>query len=152
MKAHKTKKTLIEPKIRLLIRIYLHGVKDESNYLAKLAEEIGYEKGSLKSHLLTTLLDKNLIESTNPDRVSPPYQVTQEAKEILMPFLVIKWLGYASAIFEAVLLFSLFAFYIDNRPLLIFAWLPIAIVGFVILTICLILYPRFLLKLGKIKL
>jgi hypothetical protein len=36
----KIKKRLIEPKIRLLLWIYLHSIKDESNWRARIAKEI----------------------------------------------------------------------------------------------------------------
>jgi hypothetical protein len=51
-------KTLIEPKARPLLWIHLHGVKDESNYLAKPAKEIDYSEGSIKSEFIPDLMEK----------------------------------------------------------------------------------------------
>jgi len=50
MSKKKIKKRLIEPKIRLLLWTYLYDIKDESNWLAKLAKEIDYSEGSVHTH------------------------------------------------------------------------------------------------------
>lgn len=148
MKEKKVKKTLIEPKVRLLLWIHLHGVKDESNYLAKLAKKIDYSEGSIKSHLISDLLESKLIESLNPDKESPPYRTTREAKKLLEPIFLIRTIGLWFAIFVTVVLLSLF-WYIDRPALLVYWYLPCTVVGFVVLVVVLILYPQILLKFGK---
>lgn len=75
---HGKKKTLIEPKVRVLLWIYLYGVKNENNWLAKLAKVIDYSSTGSLDALLTDLLDKNLIESYASDSKGPPYRVTEE--------------------------------------------------------------------------
>ncbi|MEM4703651.1 MAG: hypothetical protein QXJ02_01070 [Candidatus Bathyarchaeia archaeon] len=79
MSKKKVKKRLIEPKIRLLLWIYLYGIKDESNWLAKLAKKIDYSEGSLQTQIID-LQNKNLIESRNPKGEGPPYIITDEGK------------------------------------------------------------------------
>lgn len=149
MKKRKFKKTLIEPKVRLLLWIHLHGVKDESNYLAQLADKIDYSEGSIKSHLLSDLLDKGLIESLSPDKESPPFRTTKEAKKFLEPVFMVRKLGYISLFY----LFSMFSllvgWYIYNPALLVLWWVPITIFGFLAICFVLVLYPQILLKLGK---
>lgn len=135
--------------MRLLLWIHLHGVKDESNYLAKLAKKIDYSEGSIKSHLIPDLLESNLIKSLNPDKVSPPYRTTNEAKKLLEPIFLIRTIGYWFAIFGTVALLSLF-FYIDRPALLVYWYLPFVVMGFEFLIIILILYPHILLRFGKI--
>jgi hypothetical protein len=150
MKKKEFKKTLISPKVRLLLLIHLYGVKDESNYLAQLADKLDYSEGSIKSNLISDLLNKNLIESLIIDNESPPYRTTKEAKKFLDPIFFVRIMGIMFAIFVFAMFFELFYYYIDRTVLLIQLWLPAAIIGFGLLVSVLILYPNLLLRFGKI--
>jgi len=150
MKKRELKKTLIEPKVRLLLWIHLHGVKNESHYLAQLAEKIDYSGGSIRSHLLPDLLDKGLIESLNPDKESPPFRTTNEAKKFLEPVFMVRKLGYISLFYLFAMFSLLVGWYIYNPALLVLWWMPITIFGFAAICFVLVLYPQILLKLGKI--
>lgn len=135
--------------MRLLLWIHLHEVKNESNYLAKLAQAIDYSEGSLKSHLLPDLLQRDLIESLNPDKVSPPYKTTNEAEKLLEPIFFVRKMGYLFIFFISAMSAALLSFYIYNPALLILWWLPLTALGFGLLIGALLLYPQILLKLGK---
>lgn len=149
MSERRIRKRLIEPKVRLLLWTYIHGIKNESNWLAKLAKEIDYSEGSVNTQL-GDLLDKNLIESRNSNAVGPPYKVTNEGRKFLQPILFTTKIGAATTIWVglwAVIYYSLFC----SQPILMIAyWLPLLIVSFAILAIVLLFYPYLLLKLGKI--
>jgi hypothetical protein len=149
MSEKRIRKRLIEPKVRLLLWTHIHGIKNESNWLAKLAKEIDYSEGSVDTQL-TDLLDKNLIESLNSNAVGPPYRVTNEGKKFLQPILFTTRIGAATTIWVglwAVIYYSLFY----SQPILMIAyWLPLLIVSFAILAVVLLFYPYLLLKLGKI--
>jgi DNA-binding transcriptional ArsR family regulator len=149
MKKRKVKKTLISPKVRLLLWVCLHGVEDESNYLAKLSDKLDYSEGSIKAHLID-LLDKGLIKSLNPDGVSPPYRGTSEAKKLLEPIFFVRKIGYFFAVFVSCTFLTLIGWYIHHLEFLMLYWVPLTLAGFVFLITILILYPYMLLKCGKI--
>jgi predicted transcriptional regulator len=150
MKSKKVKKTLIEPKVRLLLWIYLHGVKNESNYLARLAKQIGYSEGSLKSHIIPRLLEKNLIESFNSDKESPPYKITEKGKKFLWPILFTRRIGLFIITWVGIWTLIDYLCFIDNPILMLSSWLPLLLLSFAILSIVLILYPYLLVTRGKI--
>jgi len=145
----RVRKRLIDPKVRLLLWIYLYGIKDESNWLAKLAKEIDYSEGSLYT-LLIDLQNKNLVKSLNPEGEGPPYMITDEGKRFLEPLIftrkisifLIVWVSFWSLIYY-------FAFL--NNPIFMVYWLLLLIVSFAITSIILLFYPHLLLKLGKIS-
>ena len=146
----KIRKRLIEPKVRLLLWIYLYGVKDESNYLAKLADKIDYSEGSIKSHL-EDLLDKKFIVSLNSDRVSPPYKVAEDGKRFLKPILFVTRIGIAVTAWNA--LWALIFYYLyTNQPVLVLvSWFPLLLVSFAVFSIVLLFYPYIIVKFGKIS-
>jgi len=150
MARRKVRKRLVEPKVRLLLWIYLYGVRDESNWLAKLADKMDYSEGSLWTQL-TDLFDKKLIESLNPKINSPPYKVTEEGKKFLQPILFTRNIGMVVSIWVCVWTIIYFIVYL-NQPLhMIVYWVPLLLVSFVILALVLIFYPHLLLKLGKVS-
>jgi len=148
MPRRRIKKRLIEPKVRLLLWTHLHGIKNESNWLAKLADKMDYSEGSIDTQL-ADLLDKNMIESLNPDSRAPPCRITDEGKRFLQPILfttkigiVTLWLSLWTVVYYV---------YYFNQPLLMIAyWLPLLLASFAILALVLLFYPYLLLKLGKI--
>jgi hypothetical protein len=145
----KNKKTLIEPKVRLLLSIYLQGFPKKLNWQKKLVRNLDYGKGNISTQI-TSLLDDNFIESKNPNNVGPPYKVTSEGKKFLGPILFASKIGmflgsYVS--FWSVIIYLVYA----NQPLLqVTVIFPVVMVSFVVLAIVLIFYPYLLLKLGKI--
>jgi hypothetical protein len=150
MARRKVRKRLVEPKVRLLLWIYLYGVRDESNWLAKLADKMDYSEGSLWTQL-TDLFDKKLIESLNPKINGPPYKVTEEGKKFLQPILFTRNIGMVVSIWVCVWTIIYFIVYL-NQPLhMIVYWVPLLLVSFVILALVLIFYPHLLLKLGKVS-
>ncbi|MDH7564118.1 MAG: hypothetical protein QHH24_04460 [Candidatus Bathyarchaeota archaeon] len=148
MSRKKARKTLIEPKVRLLLWIRLHGERDQSNYLAKLAKKIDYSEGSL-STLLNDLLAKGFIESLNPDQVSPPYRTTNEAKEFLEPIFLVRKIGYIVALITFLASSTIFWYHAYAPDLLFKWWLPVLVISFSPVVILLILYPNFILEMGK---
>ncbi len=145
----KNKKTLIEPKVRLLLSIYLQGFPKKLGWQKKLRKDLDYGKGNLRTQI-TSLLDDNLIESKNPNKVDPPFKITSEGKKFLGPILFASKVGmflglYVS--FWTVIIYVVYA----NQPLLqVTIIFPVVMVSFVVLAIVLIFYPYLLLKLGKI--
>jgi len=150
MRKRKIKKRLIEPKVRLLLWTYLHGIKDESNWLAKLAKEIDYSEGSTDTQLID-LLDKNLIESLNPNTGGPPYKITDEGKKFLQPILFVTKIGIVTSIWVGLWAIIYYLYFFNQPILMITSWLPLLVVGFVILALVLLFYPYLLLRLGKIS-
>jgi len=150
MTRRKVKKRLIEPKVRLLLWIYLYGIKDESNWLAKLADKLDYSEGSLWTQL-TDLLDRKLIESLNPKTNGPPFKVTKEGKKFLQPILFTRNIGIVVSIWVGICTIMYFFMYFNQPILMIIYWVPLLLVGFVILALILVFYPHLLLKLGKIS-
>ena len=150
MRRRKVKKRLIEPKVRLLLWIYLYGIKDESNWLAKLADKLDYSEGSLWTQL-ADLLDKKLIESLNPKMNGPPFKVTKEGKKFLQPILFTRTIGIVVSVWVSICTILYFFMYFNQPVLMIIYWVPLLLVGFVILALILIFYPHLLLKLGKIS-
>jgi len=150
MPKRKVKKRLIEPKVRLLLRIYLYGVENESNWLAKLAKEIDYSAGSLYNQIMD-LLNKNMIKSLNPDGVSPPYRITEEGKNFLKPILFTSKIGMIVSLWVSLWTVIYYIIYFDKPIEMVAKWLPLLLVSFVTLALVLIFYPRLLLKLGKIS-
>lgn len=150
MPKKKVKKRLIEPKVRLLLWVYLHGIKDESNWLAKLAKEIDYSEGSLYTQILD-LQNKNLIESYNPNGEGPPYRITEEGKSFLKPITFTMKIGMATSVWVTLWTVVYYLMFHGQPILMIAHWLPLLIVSFVIFALVLIFYPHLLLKLGKIS-
>jgi len=151
MSKRKIRKTLISPKVRLLLWIYMHEVKDESNWLAKLADKIDYSEGSIKSHL-ADFLDNKLIESLNSvSPMDPPYRITDEGKRFLQPILFVTKIGMAISIWVGLWAVVYYLYFINQPILMIASWLPLLIAGFVILALVLLFYPYLLLKFGKIS-
>lgn len=150
MSKKKVKKRLIEPKIRLLLWIYLYGIKDESNWLAKLAKKIDYSEGSLQTQIID-LQNKNLIESRNPKGEGPPYIITDEGKTFLKPITFTTRIGVTTSIW-VVLWGIIYCLSFLNQPtLMIVCWLPLLLVSFAIIALILVLYPHLLLRLGKMS-
>ena len=150
MRRKKVKKRLIEPKVRILLWIYLHNVKDESNWLAKLAKEIDYSEGSLYTQIID-LQSKNLIESCNPNGKGPPYRITDEGKSFLRPILFTTKIGALTSVWTALWAIVYYLIFLNQPVLMIAYWLPLLIVSFAVLALVLIFYPHLLLKLGKIS-
>ena len=150
MPKKKVKKRLIEPKVRLLLWTYLHGIKDESNWLAKLAKEIDYSEGSLQTQIID-LQNKNLIESLNPKGDGPPYVITDEGKNFLKPISFTRKLGIVISIWVSLWSLIYYLIFLNQPILMIVYWLPLLLVSFVILTLVLVFYPYLLLRLGKIS-
>jgi hypothetical protein len=150
MVQRKVKKRLIEPKVRLLLWVCLYGVRDESNWLAKLADRMDYSEGSLWTQL-TDLLDKKLIESLNPETNGPPYKVTEEGKKFLQPILFTRNIGIVVSIWVGIWTIIYFLACLNQPYLMIIYWLPLLLVSFAILALVLIFYPHLLLKLGKVS-
>jgi hypothetical protein len=150
MSNREVKKTLIAPKVRLLLWIYLKKeIKDESNYLKKLADKIDYSEGSIKSHFIPELIRENLIESFSPDKISPPYRATDEAKKLLAPIFFVRTVGIWFTVVVAVIV-AAFPWYASNPSFLFYWYLPWVTGGFAFLLTVLILYPYFLLEAGRI--
>lgn len=149
MSRKKISKRLIEPKVRLLLLIYLHGIKDESNWLVKLSGKIDYGEGNTQTQLID-LLDKNLIESRNPITGGPPYKITDDGKKFLQPILFTQKIGMAISIWVSIWA-AIDCFIFFNQPIIMLVyWLPLLIVSFLILAVVLIFYPYVLLRAGKI--
>ena len=50
-----------------------------------MEKELDYDKSNLSNHIKELLHDE-LIESRNPDRISPPYKITAQGKKLLKSF------------------------------------------------------------------
>jgi len=148
MSKKKVKKRLIEPKVRLLLWIHLYGIKDESNWLAKLAKEIDYSEGSLQTQLID-LQNKNMIESLNPKGEGPPYRITDEGENFLKPITFTRKIGMAITFWVILWGIVYYLIFLNQPILMIFFWLPLLFVSFVILALILTFYPHLLLRLGK---
>ncbi len=142
------KKTLVAPKMRLLLSIYLQGFPEKIGWRRKLQQNLGYEKGNLSTHL-TDLLDENLIESRNQDKIGPPYIVTAEGKKLLTPIIFTQWFGMFMGIYVGAC-YGIFYILLRDQPLLVITLLfPMTLISVVVLSILLIFYPYILLKLGR---
>lgn len=150
MPKKKVKKRLIEPKVRLLLWIYLYGIKDESNWLAKLAKEIDYSEGSLQTQIID-LQNKNLIKSLNPKGEGPPYMITDEGKNFLKPITFTTRIGVTISIWVGLWAIIYYLSFLNQPTLVIVYWLPLLVVSFAIFALILVLYPHLLLRLGKIS-
>jgi hypothetical protein len=143
----KIKKRLIAPKIRLLLWINLYGIKDESNWRSKLAKKIDYSEGSLDSHI-KDLLDKKFIESLNPNKIDPPYKITEEGKSFLNPILFTTKIGVITTIW--VTIWGVIYLLIFNNPVLVMgSWFSLLLVSFIILSLVLAFFPHILVRVGK---
>jgi hypothetical protein len=143
------KKTVIEPKVRLLLWICLKKkIKNESNYLKKLGDRIDYSEGSIKSHLIPELLRKNLIKSLSPDKRSPPYRATDEARKLLEPIFFVRMVALWFALFVIIIALAL-PWYAASPTFLWYWYFPLTVGGFAFLLTVLFLYPYFILKMGK---
>jgi hypothetical protein len=143
-----TRKRLIEPKVRLLLWIYLQGIKNENNWRARVSKIIDYSTGSTAKELLE-LLDKGLIESFNQDKVSPPYHVTEEGQSFLRPILLTQKIGIFTGLWVSIWAVIFFALFYNNPTLMVVFWLPLLIASFIMLVIVLIFYPHILVHQGK---
>ena len=142
------KKTLIEPKVRILLRIHLLGLSGKGNWRALLAKNIEYGKGNVSTQIID-LLDKNLIESLNPNKKDPPYKVTEEGRKFLEPILFTSkigmWIGSWVAIWSVIY----YVVFHDYPLIMITYWIPLLIFSFAALAFILIFYPYILLRSGK---
>ena len=141
-------KTLIQPKVRLLLWIYFH--EKECNSLSGIAKAIDYGKGNVKTHIID-LLDKGMIKSLSPDGEGPPYKITEKGVAFLKPLLLPRTVGIMAAILLAALTIICFVAFSKNPILMVAHWLPILIAFIVIFVLILILYPYIILRLGKIR-
>lgn len=142
------KKRLIAPKVRLLLWIYLYGVKDESNWRSKLAKKMDYSEGSLDSQI-TDLLDKKFIESQNPNKKDPPYKITDEGKSFLNPLMFTTKIGTFISIWVAGWMVVYFLIFVSNPMLVMLSWFPLLLVSFIIFALILTFYPHILVRVGK---
>lgn len=143
-----TKKRLIEPKVRLLLWIYLLGIKNENNWRAKLSRKIDYSTGSTDTELMD-LLEKGMIESLNGDKISPPYKVTDVGISFLHPILLTQKIGIFTGVWVALWTVIYFIFFRDALILMVIYWLPLLVATFIMLVIVLIFYPYLLAYQGK---
>ena len=143
-----TRKRLIEPKVRLLLWIYLQGIKDEANWRSKISKIIDYSKGSTDSEL-SDMLDKGLIESLNRDGVSPPYRLTDEGQSFLRPILFTQKVGMFAGLWVSIWAVIYYAIFYNIPALMVAFWLPLLIATFIMLVIILIFYPHLLVYTGK---
>jgi predicted transcriptional regulator len=148
MKRKKIKKSLIEPKVRLLLWIYFRGISEKDNWRTRLAKSIDYGKGNVDTQLVD-LLDKGFIQSLNPNNKDPPYRITDEGKKFLQPILFTSRIGMAVSLWVAIWAIIDYLEFLNQPVLMITYWLPLLIVSFAILAVVLIFYPYLLLKLGK---
>jgi DNA-binding transcriptional ArsR family regulator len=142
------RKRLIEPKVRLLLWIHLHGIKDESKWRSKTAKIMDYSAGSVDNEL-SDLLDKGLIESLNRDGTSPPYRLTDEGKRFLSPILYTQKMGMFTGIWVAIWAVIFYILFHGQPVLMVVFWLPLLITSFVIMALILIFYPYLLVYGGK---
>ena len=149
MKRKKAKKTLIDPKIRLLLLIYLKGkLKDAPNYLSQLAKRLHYGESNIKTHLIPELLKMNLIESLSNDGESPPYRCTAEGRKVLQPILLVRQIGLYFVIFIAVAALGLL--FLASNPVYMYYWfIPWTAFGFILLISVLYFYPEILLRVAR---
>jgi hypothetical protein len=147
MKRKKNRKSLIEPKVRILLWIYLRGVSEKNNWRTRLAKSIDYGKGNVDTQLID-LWDKGLIESLNPDDKGPPYRITEEGKKFLQPILFTSKIGMAISLWVAIWAIIDYLEFLNRPVLMVIYWLTLLIVSFAMLAIVLIFYPYLLLKLG----
>lgn len=142
------KKRLLDPKVRLLLWIHLHGIKDKTNWRSKTSKIIDYSTGSTDKELLE-LLDKGLIESLNRDKVSPPYRVTDDGEVFLHPIMLTQKIGVFIGLWVALWTIIYFVFFYDIPILMVTFWLPLLVATFIMLVIVLIFYPHILVYQGK---
>jgi predicted transcriptional regulator len=148
MTKEKYKKSLLEPKVRLLLSIYLRGISEKNNWRARIAKSIDYGKGNVNTQLID-LLDKDFIESLNPNKKDPPYKITEKGKEFLQPILLTSKIGMVILFWVTVWAIIDYLEFLNQPVLMIIYWLPLLIVSFVILALVLAFYPYLLLRLGK---
>lgn len=142
------KKTLIDPKVRLLLSIYLQGFPNRRGWSKKLEKELNYDKSNLSNHI-TDLLHDNLIVSLNSDRVSPPYKVTKEGKRFLKPIIFPFQIGLFILIWVASWSLIFYSLYHSYPLLLALVFMIFIIVSFVGVALILIFQPYVLLRAGK---
>jgi predicted transcriptional regulator len=150
MTKKKNKKSLLEPKVRLLLWIYLRGISEKNNWRARIAKSIDYGKGNTNTQLID-LLDKDFIESLSPNKKDPPYRITEKGKEFLQPILFTSKIGRVISLWVAIWAIIDYLVFLNQPVLMITYWLPLLIVSFVILALILTFYPYLLLRLGKIS-
>jgi DNA-binding transcriptional ArsR family regulator len=142
------RKRLIDPKIRLLLWIHLHGIKDENTWRAKTSKILDYSKGSVDSEL-NDLLDKGLVESLNQDGISPPYRLTNAGKSFLGPILYTQRIGMFTGIWVSLWAAVFYALFYNQPLLMVVFWLPLLITSFIIMAVILIFYPYLLVYGGR---
>jgi len=150
MREREKRKTLIEPKVRLLLWVYLHGIKDESNWRSKLARKIDYGTGNLDLQI-NDLMDKNLIESCAQNSVDPPYKITEDGKRFLQPIMFTSKIGMFMGVWVSIWSVVYFLIFFNQPLLMMIYWLPLLIASFMMLAVVLIFYPYLLMRLGKIS-
>jgi hypothetical protein len=144
------KKTLIDPKVRLLLSIYLQGFPNRTSWRKKLEKELDYDKSNLSNHL-TELFDDKLIESVNHNGKSPPYKITKEGKRFLKPIIFPFQIGLFIISWVA-LWFVVFYLLFNSQPIVMAsAFLVFILFSFVSVALILIFQPYVLLKAGKIS-
>jgi predicted transcriptional regulator len=148
MTKKKNKKSLLEPKVRLLLWIYLRGISEKNNWRARIAKSIDYSKGNVNTQLID-LLDKDFIKSLNPNNKDPPYKITEKGKEFLQPILFTSKIGMVISLWVAIWAIIDYLEFVNQPVLMITYWLPLLIVSFAILALVLTFYPYLLLKLGE---
>lgn len=149
LEKEKYKKTLIQPKVRLLLMIYLEGISGKGNWRKKVSQKIEYGKGNVDTQLIS-LLDAKLIESLNVNGRDPPYRVTREGKKFLQPILFTSKVGMAVALWVSIWAVIYYFEFQRQITLMVVFWLPLLATSFLILAFVLIFYPYILLKAGKI--
>lgn len=144
------KKTLIDPKVRLLLSIYLQGFPQRSSWRRKILGELNYDKSNLSKDL-TSLLDDSLIQSMNSDRIGAPYKVTKQGKKFLKPIIFPFQIGLFILIWTATWSAIIYLLY-NSQPLaLALAFMVFILFSFVVVALILIFQPYILLKTGKIS-
>jgi hypothetical protein len=144
------KKTLIEPKVRLLLSIYLRGYPQKSTWTRKLKSELDYDKSNLSNHLKELLHDK-LIESKNPNGIDAPYKITRQGKKFLKPIIFSYQIGLFILIWSASWSLIFYLLYSSQPLMLALTFMIFILISFVGIAIILILQPYVLLKAGKIS-
>ena len=150
MPRRRTKKRLIEPKVRLLLWTYLHGIRNESNWRAKMARGLDYGEGNIDTQLID-LLDKNFIEGLSPDKGGPPYRITDEGKRFLQPILFTTTIGIAVTLWLGLWTVVCYLYFFSQPVLMVVYWMPLLLASFIVLALVLLFYPYLLMKLGKIS-
>jgi hypothetical protein len=122
--------------------------RQRRNQLAlQTGKKIDYSEGSMDSHI-KDLLDKKFIESLNPNKIDPPYKITEEGKSFLNPILFTTKIGVITTIW--VTIWGVIYLLIFNNPVLVMgSWFSLLLVSFIILSLVLAFFPHILVRVGK---